>query len=201
MSRRFALVAVWAIFAAAAVGVGFGAAGLVGDPLTGRVSVGDPTAAGTVPADGVSTQPSAGTETPHGSSSAPGVTGEPSGSQPSSSVPPGEIKTTTARPAPTRSAGTADRVVTRSLSTAGGFVSASCRSGLVRLAASPAVGWEIDRIDRDARREAKVRFERSGDADGDLEVTATCRDGRPRFALDEDLDEHGGGGEEESESD
>ena len=34
MDRRLALVAVWALFAAAAVGVGFGAAGLVGDPFT-----------------------------------------------------------------------------------------------------------------------------------------------------------------------
>jgi hypothetical protein len=34
MDRRLALVAVWAVFAAAAVGVGFGAAGLVGDPFT-----------------------------------------------------------------------------------------------------------------------------------------------------------------------
>ena len=41
MDRRLALVAVWALFAAAAVGVGFGAAGLVGDPFTdGQVSTG-----------------------------------------------------------------------------------------------------------------------------------------------------------------
>ena len=41
MDRRVALVAVWAVFAAAAVGVGFGAAGLVGDPFTdGEVSTG-----------------------------------------------------------------------------------------------------------------------------------------------------------------
>jgi hypothetical protein len=34
MPKRFTLVALWALFAAAAVGVGFGASGLVGQPFT-----------------------------------------------------------------------------------------------------------------------------------------------------------------------
>jgi len=61
VDRRVVLVALWAVFAAAAVGVGFGAAGLVGDPFT---DVGTSTAAGTPSPAG-----SAGTPSPTGSAS------------------------------------------------------------------------------------------------------------------------------------
>jgi hypothetical protein len=63
VDRRVALVAVWALFAAAAVGVGFGAAGLVGDPFTDG-DVGPVTSADTSPAD----TPSPTSSSPSGSS-------------------------------------------------------------------------------------------------------------------------------------
>jgi hypothetical protein len=63
VDRRFVLVAVWAMFAAAAVGVGFGAAGLVGDPFTDG-DVGTAASAGTSP----SATPSPTGGTPSGSS-------------------------------------------------------------------------------------------------------------------------------------
>lgn len=44
MPKRFTLVALWALFAAAAVGVGFGASGLVGKPFTSTTAGGIGTA-------------------------------------------------------------------------------------------------------------------------------------------------------------
>ena len=77
MDRRVVLVALWAVFAAAAVGVGFGAAGLVGDPFTDG-DVGTTTSAG-----GPSPTGSVGTPTPTGSSptatSSTGPSGGPGG--------------------------------------------------------------------------------------------------------------------------
>ena len=67
MDRRLALVAVWALFAAAAVGVGFGAAGLVGDPFTD----------GGVSTSGVTTSP-----VPSPSSPAPSPDSSPTGPRP-----------------------------------------------------------------------------------------------------------------------
>lgn len=76
--------------------------------------------------------------------------------------------------------------VTRSLQTRAGVVSATCRDGLVRLGASPAVGWRIADIDPGPAREAKVRFRADED---ELEVNARCADGRPRFGLEADSDD------------
>ncbi|MGZ4610712.1 MAG: hypothetical protein ACXV2H_10695, partial [Actinomycetes bacterium] len=61
MNRRLALVALWAVFAAASVGVGFGAAGLVGDPFTSAAgpATNDALSAAT-PSDRSSPAPSAG---------------------------------------------------------------------------------------------------------------------------------------------
>ena len=163
MDRRLALVAVWALFAAAAVGVGFGAAGLVGDPFTdGEVSTG-------------------------------GVT--------SSAAP----STTSAAPTPTSSAtattSAGPRAVKRSESTRGGLVTGTCRSGLVTLGAAPSVGWEIDDLDDEPEREAKVKFERVDDGDGEVEVRVRCVDGVPAFSVREDSSGSGSGGSGDSGSD
>ena len=64
-------------------------------------------------------------------------------------------------------------------------MSATCRSGLVRVSGSPALGWQIEDIDGGARPEARVRFE-PGDDDGRVEVEAVCVQGAPRFTLDDD---------------
>ena len=77
-------------------------------------------------------------------------------------------------------------------------MSASCRSGLVQVSGSPALGWEIEDIDGGARRVSLVRFERP-DADGRVEVEATCARGAPRFSLDDDGD--GGGGDDDDDDD
>jgi hypothetical protein len=76
--------------------------------------------------------------------------------------------------------------VTRSLSTLGGLVSATCAQDRVRLAASPALGWEIDDLDAGFRSHPRVRFERSDDGAGRVEVRAECTDsGVPSFELDD----------------
>lgn len=161
VDRRLALVALWAVFAVAAVGVGFGAAGLVSDPLT------DSSSQGAVPFAPVGDPPTPSATGPSPASSTPG----PSGS-------------TGASPTPDDGAGAgAER---RSLSTRGGLVFAVCRLGLVRLSASPAVGWGIDDIDRRFTREARVRFEGSGDDDSRVEVRSSCVGGVPRFVLEDD---------------
>lgn len=157
MDRRLALVAAWALFAVASVGVGFGAAGLVGDPFT----------------DGGVTAPAA-----SGSGDSPG-TSTPTSSTPTSSTSP----TPSDSPSSTSST-VAD--VQRSVTTRGGFVSGTCRSGLVRLSASPALGWEIDDLDDEPERQARVRFERVDDGDGRVEVQAGCVDGTPRFVVEDD---------------
>lgn len=161
VDRRLALVALWAVFAAAAVGVGFGAAGLVSDPLTDR-------SAG-----------AAGPVAPVGDLPTPTATGS---SSPSST--PGPTGSTDVSPTPDDGAGAG--AVRRSLSTRGGLVSAVCRLGLVRLSASPAVGWGIDDIDRRFTREARVRFEGGGEDESRVEVRTSCVGGVPRFVLEDD---------------
>jgi hypothetical protein len=153
-----ALVALWAGFAAAAVGVGFGAAGLVGDPFT----------VGTTGSSGSAQRPAGTTAPASPTTSSPTAAGS-----------------TSAGPSPTGQA------VTRTLSTRAGLVSATCQDGLVRLNASPFVGWGISDFDNGRKQEARVRFERAEDEDGRVEVRATCAAGNPAFALYED-DEHSG---------
>ncbi|MDQ1628059.1 MAG: hypothetical protein QOI54_1803 [Actinomycetota bacterium] len=48
MPKRFTLFALWAVFAAAAVGVGFGASGLLGQPFTAAPSAADVGSSGVV---------------------------------------------------------------------------------------------------------------------------------------------------------
>jgi hypothetical protein len=131
--RRPALLTVlWALFAAAAIGVGFGAAGLVGNPFTD--TVGD-TLAGQQSTSSVGSTP---------------------GSSPSPST------------------------VTRV--TRGGQVFASCVGGLVSIAASPAMDWQLDRIDQGRLPAAGLEFTRSG-KNGKVEVSVRCVGGIPRFSL------------------
>lgn len=164
------LVALWALFAAAAVGVGFGAAGLVSDPLTGGTS-------GQSPVVGASVTPS------------------PSPSPSSGEASPGPSVPTTGtggQPASGTGGGDAAGAVRRTLNTRGGLVSAVCRQGFVRLSAAPAVGWEIKDIERRLSREARVRFELSGDGDARVEVRASCAGGVPGFVLEDDRVERAG---------
>jgi hypothetical protein len=161
---RLGLVALWALFAAASVGVGFGAAGLVGDPFTDpggdQVTLGDP-----------GDSSSAGT-------SSPSDTGSPSSSPSRSATP----RASAATP------------VIRSLTTRGGLVSGSCTRGLVTISAAPTVGWAIDDVDGGPTQEARVRFERTGDGDGRVEVRAWCAGAVPRFSVEDRTDNSGPGG-------
>jgi hypothetical protein len=138
--RPVLLTVLWALFAAAAIGVGFGAAGLVGNPFTD--TVGD-TLGGQQPTSSV-------------------------GSTPGSST-----SLTVAR-------------VTR-----GGQVFASCLGGLVKIGASPAVDWQLDRIDQGRLPTASLEFTRSG-TDGKVEVSVHCVADRPQFALDDGAPGTGG---------
>lgn len=171
MDRRFALVALWAVFAAAAVGVGFAAAGLVSDPLTDASSGAGPVIGASVTAD-PSTSPGQASPSP-----APSGSGS-SGADGSS---------------PPETGGT-DRAgaVRRTINTRGGLVSAVCRQGLVRVSAAPTVGWEIEDIERRLRPEARVRFEQSGDRDTRVEVRTSCVGGVPRFVLEDNRVERDG---------
>jgi len=172
VDRRLALISVWALFAAASVGVGFGAAGLVGDPFTDS-------GAGVVTAAGSPTQ-SSGTPTPSESSGSPSPSSSPAETEGSSAP------------------GGTPEGVTRSITTRGGLVYGTCRNGLVRLSAAPAVGWEIDDLDEEADTEPQARFERVDDGDGRVEVSAVCAAGVPRFSVEDDSSGSGSGGSDDS---
>jgi hypothetical protein len=166
MDRRWALAALWALFAAASVGVGFAAAGLVGEPFSDPAGV---TAAAPPPGSG--STPTTGTAGPR-----------PTGSSVGSPRPTGTGAATDPEP------------TVRSVTTRGGFVSGSCRSGLVTVSASPAIGWQIDDVDRGQVVDARVRFEATG-SDGRVEVHSWCSGGTARFSVD---DRTGGGGSGDS---
>ncbi|MDQ1601084.1 MAG: hypothetical protein QOD68_2558 [Actinomycetota bacterium] len=165
MDRRWALGAVWALFAAASVGVGFAAAGLVGDPFSDPAGV---TAAAAPP--GAGSRPTSSTASPR-----------PTGSSVSS-------------PRPTRTGATADPEPTvRSVTTRGGFVAGSCRAGLVTVSASPAIGWQIKDVDHGQVVDARVRFEATS-GDGRVEVHSWCSGGTAKFSVDDQTGGDDGGG-------
>ena len=177
-------MALWGAFAVASVGVGFGAAGLVGDPFSDGVVDASPAAGvGAAPTPSASMTPSGGPPTPAASISP---------SQSKIEVPSGTARPTRSidGPEPAESAAPA-RAVSRTLTTRGGLVSATCRSDLIRVSGSPAVGWQIEDIDGGPQRYARVRFEPI-DGDGRVDLEATCSRGTPRFALDDEV----GGGED-----
>jgi hypothetical protein len=165
MDRRWALAAVWALFAAASVGVGFAAAGLVGDPFSDPAGV---TAAASPPSAG--SRPTSGTASPR-----------PTGSSVGS-------------PRPTGTGAAADPEPTvHSVTTRGGFVAGSCRAGLVTVSASPAIGWQIDDVDGGQVVDARVRFEATG-GDGRVEVHSWCSGGTAKFSVDDRSRGEDGGG-------
>ena len=163
MDRQWALAAVWALFAAASVGVGFAAAGLVGDPFSDPAGV-----AAAAPPPSTGSRPTSGTASPR-----------PTGSSVSGHRPTGSGQAT--GPEPT----------VHSVTTRGGFVAGSCRAGLVTVSASPAIGWQIDDLDGGQVVDARVRFEATG-GDGRVEVHSWCSGGAAKFSVD-DRDRGGGG--------
>jgi hypothetical protein len=167
MDRRWALAAVWALFAAASVGVGFAAAGLVGDPFSDPAGV---TAAAAPPAAG--SRPTSSTASPR-----------PTDSSVSSPRPTGSGQATDPEP------------TVHSVTTRGGFVAGSCRAGLVTVSASPAIGWQIDDVDGGQVTDARVRFEATS-GDGRVEVHSWCSGGTAKFSIDDRSrgDDGGGGG-------
>ena len=175
MHSRLGLVALWAVFAAASVGVGFGAAGLVGDPFT------DPGGTQVTLADA----------------------GDPGGASDSPSPSPSVSSTTPSRTrtaAPSTAGTSAAAPVIRSLTTRGGLVSGSCTRSLVTISAAPSVGWAIKDVEGGPTQEARVRFERTGDGDGRVEVRAHCVGGVPRFSVEDRTDSSGPGGGDEGGS-
>jgi hypothetical protein len=165
MDRRWALAGVWAVFATASVGVGFAAAGLVGDPFSDPAGV---AAAAPPPASG--SRPTTGTATPG-----------PTGSSVSSARPTGTGAATDPEP------------TVHSVTTRGGFVAGSCRAGLVTVSASPAIGWQIKDVDRGQVADARVRFEATG-GDGRVEVHGWCAGGTATFSVDDRTGSGGSGG-------
>jgi hypothetical protein len=179
--RRVTLVALWAVFAVASVSVGFAAASMVSDPFTdvdttSEVSnlagpVGDPF-----------TDP-----TPSG---APTSSASPStGQKPSKTPTSGSSAGTTKRP------NSSSAAIKRGISTRGGYVSATCRNGLVSVGAAPALYWRVDSRTSPGVRTGRVRLEPAQNANGErVEVTATCASGTPAFTTD--YNEGGGGGDD-----
>lgn len=173
MNRRLALVALWAVFAVAAVGVGFAAAGLVGDPFT---------------------EPSGVQVTANGAGGTPTPTQTATGPAPStpSGTPSSRHGGSSSSAPPTSSPRSAEPVV-RSLSTRAGLVSGSCRGGLVTISAAPAVGWSLDEVSGGPTEEAKAKFRRTGGGEGEVEVHARCASGVPRFTVDDSASGGGSG--------
>jgi hypothetical protein len=169
--RKVTLLALWAVFAVASVSVGFAAASVVSDPFTDAGTSSEvPELAGSGDAPDTSESPSTGTPSP------------------------------SATPSTTKAPGNGSATVKRGISTRGGYVSATCRDGLVSVGAAPAVWWQVDSYTPGRVREARVRLEPAHDANGRrVEVTASCRNGTPVFATEydhggEDSDSSGPGG-------
>jgi hypothetical protein len=191
--RRVTLVALWAVFAAASVSVGFAAAGLVSDPFTDARTTtevtnlaGSGAAPVTEPDGGPNAQatgaPAPSTQTPDAQT--PTVTPSTSGA--------------TRSAAPTRSARSAPSVsstVKSGIPTEGGYVSGTCRGGLVSVGAAPAVYWRVESKTPGRVHTARVRLEPVQDARGErVDVTVSCPGGKPAFT--HDYSPGGGGGDD-----
>jgi hypothetical protein len=221
VNKRLALVGVWAVFAAAAVGVGFGAAGLVDAPFAEELSSGSGTS---VSAAGGGNSPVGTDAAPDGATLAPG-SDEPTedATTPSlprstaAALPPGGTATSTrgrpgtgrstTRGTPSKSAtrrppsasaprGTtsSSRTTSRSINTRGGYVQARCSNGLAAVSASPAVGWRLDEKSPGWLRQAEVRFQLASDDDQRVKVDVTCSTRGPVFAVRNETGGGGGGG-------
>ncbi len=205
MDRRLALVALWLVFAVAAVGVGFGAANLVGGPFadggvddvassTGEVAAPGVSAPVSSPADTKTAEPEQRSASPSASRS-PSASATPSRSRSGS----GRATATPSRPAgasprPTRSGGDGPATTERSLTTRGGVVSAACRAGLVSVGASPAVGWRLDKLSEGRDEDGEASFRTTGEGDGEVEVHVRCVSGTPRFEVEDKREDSSGHG-------
>jgi hypothetical protein len=163
VTKPYALVVLWAVFAAAAVGVGFAAAGLVSAPFEQQ------TAGAGVPVGGPSISPSSSPPTADPGSASP------SGS-PSASPSPRATRSSSSQP--------------RGITTRGGWVQGRCNGGLVTLSVSPAVGWELHERSTGANPTGTARFEETSGS-GEVRVSASCVAGTPRFSVTEEAS--GGG--------
>jgi hypothetical protein len=171
--KSVTLTALWVVFAVASVSVGFAAASVVGDPFT----------------DVGATSEAAGLADPGNQP----VT-EP---DPTNTTDPTSPASHTATPSKTPSGSTksasGSATVKRGIPTRGGYVSATCRGGLVSVGAAPAVWWQVESLTPGRVQTARVRLEPSHDANGErVEVTASCRGGIPTFIPE--YSDGGGGG-------
>lgn len=190
MSRRVTLVALWAVFAVASVSVGFAAASMVSDPFTDVNSTSEVSdLAG--PGGSPFTEPGgSASANPTGSPSASTGTSKPS--NPSSG---GAPSAGTTKPPNDSQAS-----VKRGISTRGGYISATCRGGLVSMGAAPAVYWVVKDRTPGRAQSGEVRLESAHDANGErVEVSATCPGGTPAFTTE--YSDSGGGGSSGSGSD
>ena len=135
MSRAWGLVAVWVLFAATAVGVGFMAAGLIEEPRAAAAGPEMPVAT-TPPAGarrsriavppGQTPSVSAQEEAPRAESVGPTAAGEATAAEGSGT--------------PSTQQGPS---ITKGISTVGGYVSGTCSWGVMRMSASPTAGWVL----------------------------------------------------------
>lgn len=184
MPRRVTLIALWAVFAVASVSVGFAAASMVSDPFTdvnttGEVSdLAGPAGSPVTEPDGSPSADPSNTPSPTTGTSKPSRTPTSGSSSVGTRTPPNNSSST----------------VKRGISTRGGYVSATCRDGLVSMGAAPAVYWVVDSRTPGGAPSGRVRLEPAQDANGErVEVTATCPGGTPAFTT-EYSDGGGGGG-------
>jgi hypothetical protein len=170
LPKSVTLTALWVVFAVASVSVGFAAASVVGDPFT---DVGTTSEAADLaePGNQPVTEPGA-TKTTAPTSPAATPSKTPSGSTKTTGV---------------------SATVKRGIPTRGGYVSATCRGGLVSVGAAPAVWWQVESLTPGRVQTARVRLQPSHDANGErVEVTASCRGGVPTFIPE--YSDGGGGG-------
>lgn len=179
MSRAWGLVAVWVLFAATAVGVGFTAAGLIEEPRAAAASPDMPVA--TTPPGGARRSRAA---VPPGST--PSVSAQQEGPNAESLGPSATGQATTGRGSGSPSTSSTQQApsITKGISTVGGYVSGTCSWGVVRMSASPNAGWVLAELSGPGKERAKAEFEQAGQGGAKVEVEAWCQGGRPAFAVD-----------------
>jgi hypothetical protein len=180
VNRTVGLVAVWLLFATTAVGVGFAAAGVMEEPFRGGPRVVE--AVGPT-ADPAPTSAVSGSRTPAATRSVDSPP-PPTRTVTAPRVAPSAPRSTS-RPTPSATrVTTRPAASTRGISTAGGYVSATCTGSLTRVSASPNPGWELKDISEPGRSEGEAEFERTGDGgDSTVEVAVRCVDGKPVFTV------------------
>lgn len=173
MPKSVTLTALWVVFAVASVSVGFAAASVVGEPFTDVGTTSEAAGPGNEPVTEPGPTKTTGPTSPASHTAKPSKT--PSAS--TGSTTPGSGSATVKGGIPTR----------------GGYVSATCRGGLVSVGAAPAVWWQVESFTPGRVKTARVRLQPSHDANGErVEVTASCRGGIPTFIPE--YSDGGGGG-------